>query len=108
MCPFGNLGDCAKSGIVYQIEYLSCHVLYIGETGRTLSVRIGEHMASKRRESLISPLGKHRREVHNGTNFDVKCSILEFETDILARKTLEASWVLSRNPEVDSRNKHLF
>ena len=107
ICPYGRLGDCAKSGIVYQIECLNCHALYIGETGRPLGVRINEHMASKRRRSLVSPLGKHRNEDHSGDDFDVKCTILAFETDISARKTLEAAWILTRNPAMNSRNEHL-
>ena len=105
--PYGRLGDCAKSGIVYQIECLNCHALYIGETGRPLGVRINEHMASKRRRSLVSPLGKHRNEDHSGDDFDVKCTILAFETDVSARKTLEAAWILTRNPAMNSRNEHL-
>ena len=104
--PYGKLGDCADPGTVYQIECLECHALYIGETGRPLSVRINEHMASKRRKSLISPLGKHRNEDHNGNDFDVKCRILAFESDISARKTLEAAWILTRNPAMNSRNEH--
>ncbi|EYB81249.1 hypothetical protein Y032_0388g490 [Ancylostoma ceylanicum] len=52
VCPQGKIGDCAKVGVVYQLECLACHSLYIGETGRMLSVRIKEHIAAKKR-------GKH-------------------------------------------------
>ena len=106
VCPYGRVGDCARSGVVYQIECLICHALYIGETGRPLSVRVNEHMASKRRRSMISPLGEHREVDHVGSDFDVSCTILAIENEIAARKTLEASWMLTRNPRMNSRNEH--
>ena len=85
VCPYGKIGDCGKSGVVYQIECLDCHAIYIGETGRPLFVRLKEHLASKRRRSLISPLGKHRSEDHSGNDFDIKCTILTYEDAISAR-----------------------
>ena len=107
VCPYGKAGDCAKSGVVYQVECLSCHAIYIGETGRPLRVRINEHLASKRRQSLISPLGKHRNEDHGGSDFDVMCTILAHENEIAARKVLEAAWILERNPRMNSKNEQL-
>ncbi|EYB86087.1 hypothetical protein Y032_0286g1413 [Ancylostoma ceylanicum] len=107
VCPYGRIGDCTKTGVVYQIECLTCHATYIGETGRPLSVRINEHLASKRRQSLISPLGKHRKEDHCGNDFDVQCTILAFETEISARKALEALWILARTPGLNSRNEQM-
>ena len=92
---------------MYQIECLSCHALYIGETGRPLSVRVSEHIASKRRRSLVSPLGKHREEDHDGSDFDVSCTILAIEHETAARKTLEASWILVRDPRMNNRSVRL-
>ena len=96
-----------KSGVVYQIECLDCHATYIGETGRLLNVRLKEHLAGKRRQSLVTPLGKHRREVHGGNDFDVMCIILAIENEISARKALEAAWILARNPIMNSRNEQV-
>ena len=107
ICPHGKVGDCVKSEVVYEIQCMTCQAKYIGETGRMLRVRINEHLASKRRESLISPLGKHRRENHNGNDFHVKCKILAHESDTSARKTLEALWILARVPEMNSRNEQM-
>ncbi|EYC26999.1 hypothetical protein Y032_0009g466 [Ancylostoma ceylanicum] len=107
VCPHGNTGDCAKVGVVYQIECLICHDLYIGETGRTLSIRIKEHMATKRRGNLTSPLGRHKVEVHNGNDFDVRCEILALESEISARKALEAAWIFTKNPGMNNRNECL-
>ncbi|EYC12947.1 hypothetical protein Y032_0045g1173 [Ancylostoma ceylanicum] len=105
-CPYGRNGDCAKAGVIYQIECLKCHGTYIGETGRPLHVRINEHLASKRRESLITLPGRHRHEEHDGNDFDVRCTILAHEPDISARKTLEAFWISVQNPIMSNRNEH--
>ncbi|EYC07296.1 hypothetical protein Y032_0071g578 [Ancylostoma ceylanicum] len=107
VCPFGKTGDCSKTGVVYQIKCLSCDALYIGETGRILSTRVKEHLASKRRRSLISALGRHRRDDHGGEDFDVACTILAQETEITARKTMEAFWISVRNPKMNNRNECL-
>ncbi|EYB97663.1 hypothetical protein Y032_0139g2150 [Ancylostoma ceylanicum] len=107
VCPYSRNGDYAKTGVIYQIECLNCHATYIGETGRPLHVRINEHLASKRRESLVTPLGKHRHEDHTGNDFDVRCTILAHEPDISARKTLEAFWISVRDPRMNNRNEHI-
>ncbi|EYC25395.1 hypothetical protein Y032_0012g1863 [Ancylostoma ceylanicum] len=47
VCPYGRTGDCAQTGVIYQLQCLTCSETYIGETGRTLGVRIKEHLADK-------------------------------------------------------------
>ena len=105
VCPYGKRGDCSKLGVVYQLECLSCNAVYIGETGRMLSIRVKEHMANKRKGNPGSPLGKHRIEEHRGDEFDVKCVILAFEADIAARKALEAAWIYTRKPSMNGKNE---
>ena len=105
VCPYGKQGDCAKQGVVYQLECLSCNSTYIGETGRALGIRVREHLASKRKGNAVSALGKHKLEAHSGNDFDVKCTILAHETEITARKVLEAAWILTRNPSMNNKNE---
>ncbi|EYC06420.1 hypothetical protein Y032_0076g1051 [Ancylostoma ceylanicum] len=107
VCPYGRTGDCAQSGVIYQLQCLACNATYIGETGRTLGVRAKEHMAGKRRGSLLTPLGRHKNESHHGSDFGVKCIILAREADISARKTLEAFWISVRNPPMNNKNECL-
>ncbi|EYC20774.1 hypothetical protein Y032_0021g415 [Ancylostoma ceylanicum] len=107
VCPHGKLGDCTKTGVVYQLECMSCNELYIGETGRTLNVRIKEHMSAKKRGSVTSPLGRHKIETHGGKDFDVRCVILTHENEISARKALEAAWILAKNPGMNNKNECL-
>ncbi|EYC13230.1 hypothetical protein Y032_0044g1047 [Ancylostoma ceylanicum] len=107
VCPYGRTGDCAQMGVIYQLQCLTCSETYIGETGRTLGVRIKEHLADKRRGSLITPLGRHKHQSHGGEDFDVKCMILAHETETSARKTLEAFWISVRNPSMNNKNEFL-
>ncbi|EYC20993.1 hypothetical protein Y032_0020g172 [Ancylostoma ceylanicum] len=107
ICPYGKIGDCVRTGVIYEIERSVCHARYIGETGRPLFVRVNEHLASKKRESLTTPLGKHRREAHGRNDFDVKCKILAYEAKTSARKALEAFYISARNPDMNGRNEHL-
>ena len=105
VCPFGKLGDRAKKGVVYQHECLDCNAKYIGETGRALGIKVKEHLASKRRGNVVSALGKHKLETHKGNDFCVKCTILAYETEIAARKVLEAAWIFTENPSMNNRNE---
>ncbi|XGW07168.1 hypothetical protein V3C99_017015 [Haemonchus contortus] len=105
ICPFGKDGDCTQRGTVYQLQCSACDGIYIGETGRMLGIRVKEHLAGKRRGSLFTPLGKHRQEVHEGNDFDIKCKILAYENEIGARKILEALHIRERNPELNNRNE---
>ncbi|EYC02439.1 hypothetical protein Y032_0100g3303 [Ancylostoma ceylanicum] len=107
ICPHEKSGDCTKTGVVYQIECLCCHAIYIGETGRPLRVRVNEHLAAERRESLILPLGRHRRDDHNGNDFAIRFTILAHESEFSARKTLGTFWISVRNPRMNNRNEHL-
>uniref|UniRef100_A0A7I4YIV6 Mucin-22-like n=1 Tax=Haemonchus contortus TaxID=6289 RepID=A0A7I4YIV6_HAECO len=78
---------------------------YIGETGRQLATRIKEHLASMRRGSLMTALGRHKIEEHNGNSFEIKCTILAQETEISARKALEAFWIFQRSPKMNGRDE---
>ncbi|EYB98990.1 hypothetical protein Y032_0126g1342 [Ancylostoma ceylanicum] len=107
ICPFRKSEDCATMGVIYEIECLTCQATYIGETGRPLWVRINERLASKKRESLITPLGKHRKEDHDGADFNIRCTTLANESRTSARKALEAFWISERAARLNSRNEHL-
>ena len=84
---------------------MACEVTYTGNTCKAPSIRVREHLASKRSGTLTSPLGRHKLETHHGDDFDVKCTILAYETEITARKALEAAWILTRNPVMNNKNE---
>lgn len=61
--------DCSKAGVVYENECIARSANYIGETEKTLTVRMRERRASKRRESLSGAHGKHTVDVHGGNDW---------------------------------------
>ena len=70
-----------------------------------LSIRMKEHMANRRKGNPGSPLGKHKLEEHRGDDFEVKCVILAYETDIAAREALGAAWIYTRKPPMNGKNE---
>ena len=44
-------------------------------------------------------------EEHRDEDFEVKCRILGYETDIAARKALEAAWIYTKDPTMNARNE---
>ena len=104
-----------KCGVVYHIPCLSCPQVYIGETGRKLSVRIGEHEKEtdkvtaprKTRSTSVSEdttkfksaVSVHCREMNHIMNFkDV--SIIDRESIWSRRRMKEALHVRKLSPEV--------
>ena len=50
---------CLSSGLIYCISCHHCPAIYIGETGRTLRERFGEHPRSIDKNAPGSPVAKH-------------------------------------------------
>ena len=55
----------------------------------------------------MTPLGKHRVEAHNGNDFEIKRMILAHESEISARKAVEAVFIRTRNPTMNNKNECL-
>ncbi|RCN47279.1 hypothetical protein ANCCAN_06567 [Ancylostoma caninum] len=45
--PYGTMGECPKTGVIYQLRCLSCKGLYILKTHPVLCAIIKEHLASE-------------------------------------------------------------
>ncbi|VDO77488.1 unnamed protein product [Heligmosomoides polygyrus] len=71
---WGKEGDCTVSGVVYLISCQACGEEYIGETGRSLHVRIKEHLDGKEKLRASTALGYHRINSHGGEDFGVERS----------------------------------
>ncbi|KAK6761372.1 hypothetical protein RB195_022436 [Necator americanus] len=97
ICPTGRLGDCLRSGVIYLIYCTNCGDEYVGETARLLYVRIKEHVNDKNRLREWTPLGAHRTQRHDGADFENRVQFLAHESKTLARKSLEAFWIQSKN-----------
>ena len=105
ICSLMVRGNCMGSGVIYLIRCQICSEEYIGETGRPLRLRIKEHLDGLRRSLISTPLGTHRRMCHNNEEFAVTVNILAHEAEIAARKTLEAFWILARNPKMNKKDE---
>uniref|UniRef100_A0A7I4Z1V2 RecQ_Zn_bind domain-containing protein n=1 Tax=Haemonchus contortus TaxID=6289 RepID=A0A7I4Z1V2_HAECO len=93
VCLFGSSGDCTQRGDSIPKSCSAFDEIYIGEKGRMMGIRLEEHLAGKRRGSLLTPFGRHRLEEHQGRDFDIKCKILAYENEIGARKILETLYI---------------
>ncbi|XGW17788.1 hypothetical protein V3C99_002406, partial [Haemonchus contortus] len=107
VCPAGREGDCNMTGVVYRITCRVCGDEYIGETARPLHVRVKEHMYGMRRLKKSTALGSHRIQKHNGDDFEVTVEVVAQESQVCARKTLEAFWIQVTNPKMNRREECL-
>ncbi|KAK6755539.1 hypothetical protein RB195_014113 [Necator americanus] len=99
LCAYGREGDCMVSGVVYCIACRLCDDDYIGETGRPLGIRIRAHLDGLAKSKLSTALGAHRRICHQSSEVEVEVSILSYESEITARRTLEAFWITVKNEQ---------
>ena len=92
-----------RQGTVYRIRCNDCNGTYIGETGRTLTMRLGEHQTATDKEDLTNNIAQHHRKTGNDINWD-SATCLTHSTDKDQRLTLE-SWFtnLQHNPLDRSR-----
>ena len=98
---------CDTSGIVYYIKCLKqgCFQEYIGQTGRTLAIRVGEHLGYVRNKTN-DPTGVHfNLPGHNLSDMEV--SVLEkvFTNSKIYREQRESLWIREFQTEVNGMNK---
>jgi hypothetical protein len=95
--PKDKLDKMQKDNAIYQITCGHCQQSYIGETGRTLKVRFGEHI---RDSAPITAVTAHIQTTgHSMSNRDVK--ILDSEEFWYRRKVKEALFILDNNPPLN-------
>ena len=95
------------SGVVYLIKCRECGDVYIGETIRSVCVRMKEHLDGKSKQRQSSVLGSHRVTKHNGSDFDITMSIIAQKSNITARKTLEAFRISKKSPGMNRKEECL-
>ena len=93
------------SGVVYLITCQSCGDTYVGETGRPLCIRIKEHMDGLNKSKISTPLGMHRSLKHDNAEIQIGVTILSHESEILARKTLEAFWIAAKKTKINRKDE---
>jgi len=94
-------------GVVYKLRCQKCFernmiVEYVGETGRKLGVRFGEHCRITRNRGLMSEVGGHMLEVHGEIKkerWDIE--VLERENNEVLRKMKEAIHISRIKPTLN-------
>ena len=84
-----------RQGTVYRIRCNDCNGTYIGETGRTLTTRLGEHQTATDKEDLTNNIAQHHRKTVHDINWD-SATCLTHSTDKDQRLTLESWFGLGR------------
>ena len=107
VCNSNKPGDCMCRGTVYLITCKMCGEEYIGETGRPLCLRINEHLDGMRKSRVSTPLGAHRKLSHRDMAFEISISVLSKETNIAARKAIEACWISCRCPKLNRKGEKI-
>ena len=59
-----------RQGTVYRIRCNDWNGTYIGETGRTLTTRLGEHQTATDKEDLTNNIAQHHRKTGHDINWD--------------------------------------
>ncbi|BHF74008.1 hypothetical protein SprV_0401709200 [Sparganum proliferum] len=89
MRPKAPLPPGETTNVIYRIQCNSCEANYIGETGKRLQTRVGEHMRAVRRMDPLSLMAEHCADSrHTFASQHVK--ILGRGSDRIARETIEA------------------
>ena len=78
-----------QCGAIYKIPCGECDSFYIGETGRQLNTRIGEHKKSVRLEGISSAVGEHQMDTGHSIAWN-EVSVLGIEPKDYPRKIREA------------------
>ena len=100
---------CVISGAVYRIQCELCGLDYIGETGRTLFVRLTEHYNYANNPTAKSYVEKtmatHYATQHNKVAPAFKFEVLAREQNTLRRKVKEAYFIRSLKPALNEKQE---
>ncbi|BHF79413.1 hypothetical protein SprV_0702253300 [Sparganum proliferum] len=89
MRPKAPLPPGETTNVIYRIQCNSCEANYIGETGKRLQTRVGEHMRAVRRMDPLSLVAEHCAD--SGHTFAFQhVKILGRGSDHVVRETIEA------------------
>nr|VZI41421.1 unnamed protein product [Spirometra erinaceieuropaei] len=89
MRPKAPLPLGETTSVIYRIRCNSCEVNYIGETGKRLQTRVGEHMRAVRRMDPLSLVAEDCADAGHTFAFQ-HAEILCRGNDRIARETIEA------------------
>ena len=93
----GRPGMLDVKGVVYSIPCADCPATYIGETGRTLKVRMAEHKRAVKSKDPLNGIAVHVQKTAHNINWQ-EARILARENIWGKRRVLEALEIQQRRP----------
>jgi len=110
VCNRSDRINCKKRGVVYQINCQGNHDtpsgIYIGETARSISERMNEHLDKYQKKSQNSVFYQHMLEKHDGIlhNLDLKL-LASAPDDAMLRQVTEAVYIHDRSPDLNRKEE---
>lgn len=89
---------------VYEIP-CCCEKTYIGETGRSVQVRLKEHIADEKYKRTKSALAEHTLETNHGILFD-KTKLIHRENHYLKRKIKETIEIVKSSNSLNKEDSY--
>lgn len=86
--------NCQSSDLIYIVQCLLCHKLYVGETYRTLGERFSEHLRSMRL-NYQNPIGTHFNSPAHSLTHATVAAVWKGRGGMAHRKFQE-SWLINR------------
>lgn len=87
--------------VIFGLAYLRI----VGETGRRLCTRVKGNLDGLIKCNAFTPLGAHRRLHRNNAFFQILVSILARESEISARKTIEAPLIAVKSTKMNGKDE---
>ena len=92
----------SKTNVIYKICCKECSSIYIGQTKRRLKDRIKEHIKSVVAGVGVSGVANHVLNTSHSIDWD-NVTILDGESNKLAREIKESIWIRKCNPELNRK-----
>ena len=76
-------------GVVYEVPCADCNCVYLGETGRSLEMRLKEHKYAVKNNDTNNGVAVHALDIDHHVNWDA-AKVVAVEHHLTKRKVLES------------------
>ena len=101
-CIISNKNLCFAKNCIYQIECITCHLIYIGSTIRNLHDRVKEHV-TRPASSIYKHFAAHHKI--DNINDSIRVTIIAKERDPVNLRLKEAHYISKLRPEINNREE---
>ena len=110
ICDTNEKVNCKKRDVVYRITCGGDHGrpqgIYIGETSRSISERMEEHVTRYKNKDPNSVFYQHVQEEHNGVTQNLSLELLASAPgDAMLRQITEAVYIREQSPDLNRREE---